>query len=314
MILLLLFPAHAGVILYQRLVENDRLLLIENGRLVVTLFVTEGDYQEAVNENKNYFMRYFGTEKWVETTVEEDAFSIVTEQDDAELVAQKLEAYGYDAAEGAIFVMSYRYDRDGLDLLDYTETVRYADGSEQPLLKIAFAYDTGMELTSSPFAEFLGGKPFRLTITSDPGVSLLEQTKTYTMSKCLFEVVCNGELAEHYYTDADCTQLYEGRGVDDYSDLHLYIKTRYAAPREEQQELFRSAVEKNAIAELLPRHKSLSIESTVYHNGAMVVRESRYLDDQRAIYATDARSLTTPTWCSPSTTLPRRVATLWIGR
>lgn len=270
---------------FQRLVEDGRQLRTENGMLIATLFMTEGDRQQVVNEIQAYFARFFGTEKWVETSVEDNAYAIVTEQNDAEQVAQKLEAYGYDAAEGAAIVMNYRYDRDDLDLLDYTETVRYADGSEQPLSKTVFTYDTGMERADTPFAEFYSGEPFLLTVTGNPGVPALEQTETYTMTKGMFELVCNDETVENYYTDADCTQLYEGRDADDYSDLHLYFKSSYSALGEEEQELFRKAAEINTAEGLLSRHSSVSVDSATYYDGAIVVNDSRYLDAQRFVYA-----------------------------
>ena len=274
---------------FQRLTMDDRLLMIEDDTLIVTLFLTEDDYQDAVNESKYYFTRSFGIQKWAEASVEDGAFSVVTEMDDAEIVAAHLEAFGYDAAEGAVLVQNYRFDRQDFDLLSHTVTVRYADGTERLLSKTEFAYDAGtMDLMASPFASFFGGEPFEFTVTSDPGMPLLEQTKSFTMSKCLFQIVSNGEYADFYYTDADCTQRYEGRGADDYSDLHLYVRSGFAAATEEQQELFGSIAEKMTATELLSRHESVSSDAAVYYDGTPAVQESKYLDDQRDLFITNA--------------------------
>lgn len=161
-------------------------------------------------------------------------FVAVTEIDDPETVegmmADSAPYGGYEYADGMILRSKYTFDIESSDLLCMETFLVDTEGEIHTFQVVRMEYDVA---DYDPAAE---GEPFAdyFAAIADPErsrtISVVFNADTwreYTVDcvmprKCYFSILRGDEFVEHYYTDRECTQLYEsGSGA---THLVLYVK------------------------------------------------------------------------------------------
>ena len=206
----------------------------ENGPwLMEVFFDRESAYQEELTDAQEYTsLSVEPEETLIEVTQLNGCWYMTTEVSDADWVRARMEsdaekrdgAPAYTYADDMRFAYAYIFDEETKDLLEIWTYLREADGTEHTYGFDRITYDLDYDLAESMFAPYFEATDFcAIHLIFAPGTPE-ESTMTYSIPKEGIYWTLNYRGEEYMgdvYTDAACTQVYEGGAKPD--ELTLYI-------------------------------------------------------------------------------------------
>lgn len=163
----------------------------------------------------------------------EDAWYMSTQISDGEYVQQRMAQHverggeARDYQEGMAIGFMYCFDAETLDLVNISTFLSDADGVEELIAQSFYSYDEPLDLTETELSPYFTAEEDSLrtiTVVFDADTAT-KHTETWRVPTGIcFDIKVNGEWAKDFYTDPECTQVYdyEGRATDD--GVTVYVR------------------------------------------------------------------------------------------
>ena len=248
----------------------------QNG-MMATIYTDPANYEDMISSDNFLGLGNEG-ETVTQSYAQDGSLFVTTEITDPLILRKNLEGLGREYQEGEEVVLHYVFDEQTKDVLSI-EIVEQNGSSQESLAKTDYSYDVEYDKAGSPFADYFNAeKKRKMTITYAPGTGLEESITAELPKGIMFNVWCDGDWAQGFYTDPECTKLYETPAADDYSDLSLYVPSRYHEITDAEKAKVQELVAANSAEQMLSRNQSVTIETNTYHHNHVANYDTMYLD------------------------------------